>query len=363
MASDIQTISDAFEERIRVKMAESTAETYERALRKWVSWLAGQEQDVDIWTADKHHLRSYISDLLDEEYAPDTIKGRRAGVSKFYELVPQLANEGRIEIPVEPDELVNPNQGLDLTDWSALQADSRQEQELGEDFYYLTPDEKELMIEEAPGPEFRNELLFRLLYQTGLRETELAKTRLSDIDRDEHKITVRSKIAKNGKGRPTYYRKSLDPLLNQWLDGGYRDSIYMADQSRYLFPTNQTEHLTGNLINIHVVQAARNAGLQEVLYIDKNGNKRYKVTAHAFRHSFAIQSLLNGMDLKTLQELMGHRNLSTTEDYLDVIDQHKRRIASQHGAGVESVEDDGTISRPTIDDLGEERAVNRSRRR
>lgn len=354
---DFETIRETYLDRLDVQVAESTVASYDRAIRKWWIWLHENYDDPDLWDVDNATMRAYVSDLLNEDYKVDTIKGRRAGVGKFYEIVPRLIEEGQLDVGIDADEIVNPNEGLDLSGWKALQADTKQEQELGEDFYYLTPAEKENLIDNLPSPQLRNELMVRLLYQTGLRQGELSRCRLSDIDRGIRSITVRSSSAKNDERRTSYYRESLDFLMDQWIDGGHRDSVAKAPESRYLFPTVNSERIKRTQINLIVREAAEKAGLQEVLYVDNQGHERVKVTAHALRHSFAVQSLLNGMDLKTLQELMGHKNLETTEQYLKVIEQHRRRIAAQRGAGVETVHDDGSVSRPNADRNGEEREL------
>lgn len=354
---DVEAIREAVVSRMEVQMAASTATSYDRAIRKWWTWLSESSDEPNLWDVDQAKMRAYVSDLLSEDYAVNTIKSRRAGVGKFYDIVPQLIEEGQIDVDISPDEIVNPNEGLDLSGWKQLQAETKQEQELGEDFYYLTPTEKELLCDNLPTPRLRNELLIRLLYQTGLRQGELGRCRLSDIDRNTRCITVRSTSAKNDERRTTYYRESLDFLMDQWLDAGYRDSVSGASESRYLFPTREAEHIKRTGINLIVVEAAHDAGIQEELYVDKNGHQRMKVTAHALRHSFAVQSLLNGMDLKTLQDLLGHQNLETTEQYLEVIEQHKRRIASQRGAGIETVHDNGSVSRPKLEQNGEEREL------
>lgn len=120
-------------------------------------------------------------------------------------------------------------------------------------------------------------------------------------------------------------------LLNIWLDGGYRQSFTHAESSDYLFLSERSEQLHPHQINETVVKAAKNADIQSKMYTDGNGQARYKITAHALRHGFAVRSLKNGMDIKTLADIMGHESLDTTKDYLELITDDLRERYRTYG--------------------------------
>ena len=84
-----------------------------------------------------------------------------------------------------------------------------------------------------------------------------------------------------------------------------------------------------------VKKAAQSAGLQAHVHTDASGNDRGKVTAHVLRHSFAVQSIKNGMDTRRLQKLMGHSKIETTEQYLQFANDDLRDAARKYGAGSE----------------------------
>jgi integrase/recombinase XerD len=96
---------------------------------------------------------------------------------------------------------------------------------------YITPEEKEALVENVPTPTLRNELVIRLLWQTGVQKSELVEIELENIDRDEWSIKVWSN--KTREWRTVLYQTSLDFLMEQWLDGGHRDSYVPAGDSPY----------------------------------------------------------------------------------------------------------------------------------
>ena len=149
----------------------------------------------------------------------------------------------------------------------------------------------------------RNRRLFYLLIYTGLRLHEAANTRWEDILLAADLIVVRSEIAKNGTERTVRLHARLKAILELVPEGervgavaGRKDGQCMSDRGMAKIFSNW---------------------LQEEL-------KFSKVHAHRLRHSFACLMLWNGADIKTIQELLGHRNLSTTEWYLEAREDHKQ---------------------------------------
>lgn len=119
-----------------------------------------------------------------------------------------------------------------------------------------------------------------------------------------------------------FYQPSLDLLLDQWLDRGYRDSNLPAQSSPYLFLTQRSEQLHDSTVTDKVVKpAAQAAGIQEVMYEDQSGSKRYRVTPHALRHGHAINALKSDIDVRRVQQHLGHSSLEITMEYLQFIDE------------------------------------------
>jgi integron integrase len=197
--------------------------------------------------------------------------------------------------------------------------------------------------------EARYELAARLQYGAGLRLSELVRLRIKDIDLERGTVTVRG--GKGDKDRTTVLPKSLLKELAMhmarmrklwqkdrdtgrpgvFIPGALGRMLRKASETFawfYLFPATRESkdpesgilrrhHLHGAVYNSAIKRAALAAG------IDKH------VTSHALRHSFATHLLENGTDLRTIQELLGHEDITTTEIYLHV-------AMGANGIGVES---------------------------
>lgn len=333
---DIDGIVGSYRSRQSTKKADSTAYDYARIAREWAEWLANpgtkdydtNSRDRDskqVWEATTGDLQVFLRQQLNSGISGNTVQNRRWSLSTFYNELKEMSQEG-FDVP----DFENPAEDLDTSDWQALKNGSKKEQELKE-VYYLEPSEVDELAENVSNPKLRNELIIRLLYQTGLRRGELARTRLEDVDTDERAIKVRA--TKTHLNRTVYYQPSLDTLLNRWVNVE-RKSLVTAG-SEYLFPTYKTEQITPKQINRTVRKAADNAGLQAQVFTNAAGHNHMKVTAHVLRHSFAVQSLKNGMDTRTLQKLLGHAKIETTERYLRLAKSDVRDAARKYGAGTE----------------------------
>jgi integron integrase len=206
----------------------------------------------------------------------------------------------------------------------------------------LTKEETQKVIDYLNG---EYQLMAKLLYGSGLRVSECLRLRVKDIDFDYKTVTIYD--GKGEKDRVTVLPESLIPFLKVQLDRVKR--IYESDQKaqlpgvsmpslalarkypnasrewpwQYLFPAaryssdprtaeNLRHHVHPSNLQKAVRQAARRAG------VDK------PVSPHTFRHCFATHLLQNGYDIRTVQELLGHKDVKTTMIYTHVL---------QRGAG------------------------------
>jgi integron integrase len=209
----------------------------------------------------------------------------------------------------------------------------------------LSVDEVKRILSHLKG---RNKLIIQLLYGSGLRVNECLRLRVKDIDFSLMTITVHD--GKGRKDRTTILSSSLVDQIKKQIDlaievqkgdnlRGLGPSLPTALSKKYpnaykmqgwafLFPSTGyspnpydgtlcRHHVHDSIVRKFLAVAVRDAGLV-----------RKKISAHTFRHSFATHLLMNGADIRTVQELLGHNDLSTTQIYTHVLGRHFAGTAS-----------------------------------
>ena len=203
----------------------------------------------------------------------------------------------------------------------------------------LTQNEVKLLFDHIP---LQYQLLFGLLYGSGLRRMEAVRLRTADIDTDLKQVRIW-----NGKGlkhRLTTLAvellpmidlqiKKVDSLLAQdkrnklfegvWMPDALARKYRHANKSlawQYLFPANRLSvdsesgsirrhHLDESMINKVIKNAGRSAGIRKT------------ISSHTLRHSFATHLLQSGVDIRTIQQQLGHSDVKTTEIYTHILKQ------------------------------------------
>lgn len=188
----------------------------------------------------------------------------------------------------------------------------------------------------------RNKLIIQLLYGSGLRVSECLRLRVQDINLTRFSLTIFD--GKGRKDRKTILSpsllKSLEEQIEQAVLRQQQDnehgvgcslppalsrkypSAFRSGAWAFLFPSrNLCAHpLTGELCRHHLHHTAVRKFLKTAVTEARIDHKR--VTTHTFRHSFATQLLADGSDIRTVQELLGHNDVSTTQIYTHVLGQH-----------------------------------------
>lgn len=185
----------------------------------------------------------------------------------------------------------------------------------------------------------KNLLILQLLYGSGLRLMELARLRVKDIDFDANLIFVRS--GKGDKDRTTMLPQRLKDRLRLHMDGvklvhekdlkdGYGE-VYLPDALerkypnaakdwcwQYIFPSanRSIDPRSGKIRRHHMSEKAIQNAVQSA--VRKVGIIKH-ATVHTLRHSFATHLLMNGINIREIQELLGHKNIETTMIYTHVV--------------------------------------------
>jgi integrase/recombinase XerD len=275
--------------------AANTLDSYLRDLNDCGRFLGGGASSLE--SAESEDLRAYVAALAAAGRSPRTAARRLSAIRQFYRF---LFTEG-----LRGDD---PAAGLDAP---------RRGRSLPK---VLSEAEVDLLLQAArarQGPEgVRLLALLELLYATGLRVSELVCLPLDAVARDPMVLIVR------GKGE----RERLVPLseparavVAQFI--GVRERFLSGGRdSRWLFPSRGASgHLTRHRVGQLLKELAREAGIDPA-----------RVSPHVLRHAFASHLLDHGADLRSVQKMLGHADISTTQIYTHVLDQRLKALVRDH---------------------------------
>ncbi|HUF55875.1 MAG TPA: tyrosine recombinase [Thermohalobaculum sp.] len=278
--------------------AANTLAAYRRDLQGFADWLAAR--GAALASADRAAIEGYLHALESEGRAPATRARRLSAIRRFYRFA--LSEGWRGDDPAARIE--GPRAGRKLP--GTL--------ETGEVERLLA----EAARQAAAGPAGQRMLcLVEVLYATGLRVSELVALPLAAARGDPRMLHVRGK---GGRERLVPLADPARRALKAWL--GLRDREEEAARkaglapSRHLFPARGRK---GHMTRVGFYQALK--GLAARAGVDPS-----RVTPHRLRHAFATHLLANGADLRAIQQLLGHADVSTTEIYTHVLDERLRRL-------------------------------------
>jgi integrase/recombinase XerD len=279
--------------------ARNTLDAYRRDLADFEAFLARRGAKVE--GADTAAIRAYLARLSAAGFSARTAARRLSALRQFHRF---LCGEGlRRDDPTTA--LDSPRRGRALPK-------------------YLSEAEVDGLLEAArrrPGPDgVRLTALLELLYATGLRVSELVALPLPAIARDWRVITVRGK---GGKERLVPLSEPARAALTAWLKArkaqlATRDEI--RREQYWLFPSSGAAgHLTRHRFGQLLKELAAAVGLP-----------RAKVSPHVLRHAFATHLLAHGADLRSVQRLLGHADISTTQIYTHVLEARLKQLVAEH---------------------------------
>lgn len=300
---DLRRISAFLEARAaEAGAARNTILAYGRDLRDAAGWMAGQGGTLA--GADTGALVAYLASAQADGMARATRARRLSALKQFFRF---LHEEGqRSDNPAL--QIDGPGRGARLPGT-------------------LSEDEAARLVAAArdhgpdPAVRARNACLFELLYATGLRVSELVSLPVAALRGGPETILVRGK---GGRERMVPLSEPARAAAAAWLV--QRDRAEAAGRaagrppSRFLFPARGAQgHLSRVAFHALVKAVAVRAGIDPV-----------RVSPHVLRHAFATHLLAGGADLRTIQTLLGHADLSSTEIYTHVLDARLRALVLNH---------------------------------
>ena len=247
------------------------------------------KENIDVLDSDYKVIRNYLSYMYNKKYSSKTISRHISSLRSFYKYM--LKENYIVKNPM------------------TLISNPKQESKLPH-FLYYNELETILNIPDKSTPlGQRDSVILELLYSTGIRVSELVNIKLKDINLSTRKIRI---LGKGNKERIVLYGEYLKNLLDIYLNDG-REKLVKNNQE-YLVLNKNGSGLTTRGVRVIIDN------------ILKKGEIDFHISPHVLRHTFATHMLDSGADLKSVQELLGHENLSTTQIYTHVANERLRKV-------------------------------------
>lgn len=267
--------------------AANTIAAYGRDLGDYLGFLA--RRGTRVLDAGKDEVSAYIAGLNAEGLAASSVARRLSAVRQFHRFLVADAIKGDdpTRIIASPKTRRPLPKVMSVEEVDRLLARAERDAQGG--------DEKAVRLY----------VLVELLYATGLRVSELVALERKLLTGDASYLTI---TGKGGKERIVPLNDRARDALRAWAE--------QTERGKYLFPANGAEgHLSRQVFARDLKQLARDAGLSAEL-----------VSPHVLRHAFASHLLQHGADLRVVQMLLGHSDISTTQIYTHVLDEHLRKL-------------------------------------
>lgn len=274
----------------------NTEMSYKRDLEKVQHFMA--ERDIQEITAiSEQDLEDYVKYLEDNKFAAATVSRNIASLKAFYHYMVQ--------------------EGIVPEDISESLKAPKIEKKIPE---IMSPDEVVRLLEQPSGDspkEVRDKAMLELLYATGIRVTELITLKISDVNMPMNFILCRDR----NKERVIPFGTAAKNALARYLDGT-RDEMLENKASDVLFANCSGQPMS------------RQGFWKLIKYYAKKADIKADITPHTLRHSFAAHLVENGADLRSVQEMLGHSDISTTQIYANLNHSHIREVyAKAHPRG------------------------------
>ncbi len=266
----------------------NTIASYMRDIRQFSEWLQ-ESEGIDVVDAVQLNISQYLDHLVQMGRSGATVSRNLASLKKFYGYVVSTGF-------LEKTPVVN------------IHVD-RGEKKLPQ---ILSGREIELLLAQpvcVDAKGIRDKAMLEVMYATGMRVTELIDLNLDDVNLELGLIKCSS--AKKSRAIPLY-PEALRAL-----------SAYLRDARSSLVPLGDE---TALFVNVSGVRMSRQGFWKILKHYQNTAHIEKEITPHTLRHSFAVHLLENGADLSSLQELMGHSDISSTQLYTHMVNQKLKNV-------------------------------------
>ncbi len=263
------------------KLSSNTLQSYQRDLKQFEDYI--NDNKVLYTHVHEKHIKNYIEELEKEGKKPSTISRNIASIRSFYLFLVRKSK-------VKEDPTAN------------IQSPKIEKRVPS----VLTSKEVELLLEQPKTEDLkgiRDKAMLEFAYATGMRVTEIISLNIEDAHIDESYV-----VCKNGnKQRTIPLGKLAQKALKEYIEKS-RNILIKNDKEQALF------------VNINGRRLTRQGFWKIIKYYKEQAHIEKDITPHVLRHSFATHLLKNGADLKSIQVMLGHSDISSTQVYMQFQD-------------------------------------------
>jgi integrase/recombinase XerD len=276
-------------------LAINTAKSYESDLKAFLAWYSGKSCKKNLSAINKKIVYDYLVSRLNIGINPDSIRRFLSALKLFnrYLILKKINSQDfstSIEVPKSRKKLPQ------------IISESKMEK-----FFFALPDESIYDI--------RDKCIFETMYCCGLRVSELVSLEINKINLDDEYIRV---FGKGSKERLIPVSNSLTSVLKNYMQNSRPLLINKKRNTQYLFLNR-----FGNKISRQSVWSIFKKKLKFI-------TNKSEYSPHSFRHAFATHMLNNGADIRVIQLLLGHVDISTTQIYTHVAKKNVKDIHRMH---------------------------------
>ncbi|WP_188206074.1 site-specific tyrosine recombinase XerD [Alkalibacillus aidingensis] len=267
--------------KIEKGLADNSISSYQRDLKQYITFMKEQEQLTNIEEIERHHIRSFLSELHLQGKSSASISRMISTIRSFHQFIVreyQVTHDASLHIEKPKTERQLPK-------------------------VLSNPEVERLLNIEGDKPiDLRNKAMIETLYATGLRISELLALKVDDLHLLMGFVRV---FGKGGKERIIPLGRHAQHAIQQYVDEA-RPILLKKNKNDALFLNHRGNNMTRQGFWKVLKALAKSQGIVK------------EITPHMLRHSFATHLLENGADLRAVQEMLGHSDISTTQIYTHV---------------------------------------------
>ena len=269
------------------KLSDNTLQSYKRDLKQFKRYL--ESYGIHYNRVKEEDMKDYIKELQEQGKKPSSISRSIASIRSFYQFI--LKNK---KIKVDPTEHIQ-----------SPKIEKRVPS-------VLTSKEVELLLDQPKDVDLkgtRDKAMLEFAYATGMRVTEIISLNIEDVNLKEGFVTCKNGTKQRNIPLGTMSLKALKEYIED-----ARDILIKNEDEKALF------------VNVNGGRLTRQGFWKIIKYYKEQAHITKDITPHVLRHSFATHLLQNGADLKAIQTMLGHSDISSTQVYMQFQDEGLKNI-------------------------------------